>query len=59
MLKKTGTKAIIDKEGDVAPYNGEPEYSINTEKTNALGFRFSELKDWLYELLDYYILLVK
>ncbi|MCI8955367.1 MAG: NAD-dependent epimerase/dehydratase family protein [Eubacterium sp.] len=57
--KKTGTKAIIDKEGDVASYNGEPEYSINTEKANALGFRFSELKDWIYELLDYYIQLVK
>ena len=57
--KKTGTKAIIDKEGDAAPYNGEPEYSINTEKAKALGFRFSELKDWIYELLDYYIQLVK
>ena len=45
--KKTGTKAIIDKEGDEAPYNGEPEYSINTEKANALGFRFSRLNDWI------------
>ena len=57
--KKTGTRAIIDKEGDEAPYNGEPEYSINTEKANALGFRFSRLNDWIYELLDYYIELVK
>lgn len=57
--KKTGTKAIIDKEGDAAPYNGEPEYSINTEKAKALGFRFSELKDWIYELLDYYIQMAK
>lgn len=57
--KKTGTKAIIDKEGDEAPYNGEPEYSINTEKANALGFSFSVLNDWIYELLDYYIQLVK
>ena len=57
--KKTGTKAIIDKEGDEAPYNGEPEYSINTEKAHALGFRFSRLNDWIYELLDYYIQLVK
>lgn len=57
--KKTGTKAIIDKKGDAAPYNGEPEYSINTEKAKALGFSFSELNDWIYELLDYYIQLVK
>lgn len=57
--KKTGTKAIIDKEGEIAPYNGEPEYSINTEKAKALGFQFSVLQDWIYELLDYYIQLIK
>ncbi len=56
---KTGTKAIIDENGDPAPYNGAPEYSINTEKAQALGFRFSSLRDWIYELLDYYIELVK
>lgn len=53
--KKTGTRAIIDKSGENAPYNGVPEYSINTQKAQALGFRFSLLKDWIYELLDYYI----
>lgn len=57
--KKTGTKAIIDKEGEIAPYNGEPEYSINTEKAKALGFQFSVLQDWIYELLDYYIQSIK
>lgn len=56
--KKTGTKAVIDKTGENAPYNGEPEYSINTEKAESLGFRFSTLQDWIYELLDYYIELV-
>ena len=53
--KKTGKRAIIAKDGDNAPYNGEPEYSINTEKANTLGFKFSVLQDWIYELLDYYI----
>ena len=53
--KKTGTKAIIDTTGENAPYNGEPEYSINTEKAKALGFEFSKLQDWIFELLDYYI----
>lgn len=56
--KKTGTKAIIDKAGENAPYNGAPEYSINTEKAKALGFKFSILQDWIYVLLDYYIQLV-
>lgn len=52
---KTGTKAILDKEGEKAPYNGEPEYSINTDRAKALGFHFTILKEWIYELLDYYI----
>lgn len=57
--KKTGRKAILDDEGDSAPYNGEPEYSINTDRAQELGFRFSRLHDWIYELLDYEIEIVK
>ncbi len=52
---KTGKKAIIDNSGDTAPYNGEPEYSITTQKAKKLGFEFSKLSDWIYDLLDYYI----
>lgn len=57
--QKTGTQAILNDMGENAPYNGEPEYSINTEKAEKLGFRFSSLKDWIYDLLDYYIELVR
>ncbi len=53
--KKTGKSPIITEDGDAAPYNGEPEYSINTEKAASLGFRFSNLSDWIYDLIDYYI----
>ena len=53
--EKTGAKAVISKEGDEAPYNGEPEYSINTDQAKKLGYRFSTLKEWIFELLDYYI----
>ena len=53
--KKTGKKAIINTEGEAAPYNGEVEYSINTGNAEKLGFQFSNLHDWIYELLDYYI----
>ena len=45
--------------GDEAPYNGETEYSINTEKAETLGFQFTNLKDWIYDLIDYYIKLVE
>lgn len=57
--KKTGMKAIIDEAGYDAPYNGEPEYSINTEKAKSLGFSFTTLQDWIYDLLDHYIELVE
>ncbi len=53
--KETGCKAIIAPTGDAAPYNDEPEYSICTDKAKALGYQFTELKEWIYELLDYYI----
>lgn len=57
--QKIGTRAILSEDGEPAPYNGEPEYSINTRKAEELGFNFSELKAWIYELLDYYIEQVK
>ncbi|MDE6676074.1 MAG: reductase, partial [Acetatifactor sp.] len=57
--KKTGTKAIISEQGEGAPYNGVAEYSINTEKAENLGFQFSHVRDWIYDLLDYYIEQVK
>lgn len=53
--KKTGLKAIIDEAGEEAPYNGEPEYGICTDKARALGYEFSQLQDWIYGLLDHYI----
>lgn len=52
---KTDTKAVIATEGDVAPYNGEPEYSLDISKAEEIGFRFSKLNDWIFDLLDYYI----
>lgn len=57
--KKTQMKAIIDRNEMKAPYNGEVEYSINTDKAKMLGFKFSTLKDWIYNLLDYYIDTIK
>lgn len=53
--KETGMSAVINDNGDPAPYNGETEYSINTEKAESLGFTFTDLKEWLYPLLDFYI----
>ncbi|MCH5288245.1 MAG: NAD-dependent epimerase/dehydratase family protein [Christensenellaceae bacterium] len=53
--EKTGTKAVLADTGERAPYNGEVEYSINTDRAAALGFRFSRVRQWIFDLLDDYI----
>ena len=53
--RKTGKRAILSPEGDNAPYNGEREYSINTDKATQLGFSFSPIQPWIYDLIDQYI----
>lgn len=52
---KSGKKALISLKGEEAPYNKEKQYSINTNRAKAVGFQFTNLKDWIYPLLDYYI----
>ena len=53
--KKTGKKALLSADGEAAPYNGESEFSVNTDKAKALGFEFSEVNDWIYDLLEYFL----
>ncbi len=53
--KKSGSKAVISGDGENAPYNGEVEHSINTDKARELGFNFTNLHEWIYELLDYFM----
>ena len=55
LKQETGMSAVLSEDGDPAPYNGMPEYSINTQKAESLGFEFSDINDWIFGLLDYYI----
>ena len=55
--KKTGKKALLSADGEAAPYNGESEFSVNTDKAKALGFEFSDVNDWIYDLLEYFLFL--
>lgn len=57
--KKSEKCAIFSDNGDEAPYNGFPSYSLNLKKAEALGFSFSDLDSWFYGLLDKYVKLVK
>lgn len=52
---KTGKEIILSDNGENAPYNGENEYSINIDTAQEIGYSFTPLHDWIYELLDYYI----
>ncbi len=53
--KKTGKKAILSTDGDPAPYNVTKEYSLNLDKAKAIEYQFTNIADWIYDLLDYYI----
>lgn len=55
LKQETGMSAVLSEDGDPAPYNGTPEYSVNTNKAESLGFEFSDINDWIFGLLDYYI----
>ena len=56
--KKTGKQAVIADTGEVAPYNGTKSHSVNVDKAAGLGYEFSNIKEWMYELIDRYIEIV-
>lgn len=52
--KKCGRRAVFSEGGDTAPFNGRPDYSLDTGLAEKWGFRFAALRDWIYPLLDVY-----
>jgi len=52
---KTGRRALVSDDGEAAPYNGQRAYTINTDRAEALGFRFTPLRSWIFKLIDHYI----
>ena len=54
ITKKTGAIPVLTKKGEAAPYNGEREYSICTEKAQQLGFQFRNVRDHIFPLIDFY-----
>ena len=56
--QRTGKKSLLDEtasydKNKIAPYNGTKTNSLNTQKAQKLGFKFSDVHDWIYELIDY------
>ncbi len=56
--KKTGKQAVISSTGYDAPYNGTKSHSVNLEKAVGIGYTFSNINDWMCDLIDKYIELV-
>jgi hypothetical protein len=54
--KKLGKKAVLSEDGEAAPYNGLADTSsFDTIKAMSIGYKFSRIDEWIYELLDYEI----
>ena len=54
--KMTGKKAVLSNDGLPAPYNGYPQAAtLDTSRAKGTGFRFSDIKEKIYETLEYYI----
>lgn len=52
MQSRLGLPMRLDKNGEPAPYNGCPSFSLNTERAEAMGYAFLGLDAWIYPLLD-------
>lgn len=55
VCEKTGEMPVLRADGIVMPYNGMADYSVNVSRANQLGWRFTDVHTWIFELLDYYI----
>lgn len=50
---KLGTKAVIHAQGDPAPYNTDGgDMTFSTRKAESTGYRFSDINEWIYGLID-------
>ena len=64
-ISKINSKIINDHPYNVdtlfslgTPYNGTKSHSVNVDKAAGLGYEFSNIKEWMYELIDRYIEIV-
>ena len=52
---KSKKSLLLSEQGDVAPYNRATAFSINCDKSKIIGYTFTPLNTWIYELLDEFI----
>ncbi|MDE6727642.1 MAG: NAD-dependent epimerase/dehydratase family protein [Oscillospiraceae bacterium] len=53
---KSGKKAVISESGDLSPYDGnKADTSYDFAKAENLGYSFSNISSWIFELLNFYL----
>lgn len=52
ITEKTGKFAPLTLDSEPAPYNGAKDYSMVCQKAGDLGYTFSDLRSWIFGLLD-------
>ena len=50
--QKVGKKAQYAADGLAMPYNGQRSFSLDVGYASTLGYRFTDLKEWIFMLLD-------
>lgn len=53
--QKTGKKAVFSTEGAKGTYNKQKSFSLDIKNVKSLGYDFTELKGWIYKLINQYI----
>lgn len=55
LTKKTGLEPVLSTEGEAAPYNGMVSHSYSLHRARSLGYEFSDIRTWFFDLLDTYL----
>ncbi|HEY5575603.1 MAG TPA: NAD-dependent epimerase/dehydratase family protein [Clostridiaceae bacterium] len=53
--QKTGKAAVYSPSGRSGPFNGQESFSLDVVRAGSLGYSFSPLNDWIYDLLDKFL----
>lgn len=53
--KRVGKTPVLDETGEPAPYNGAEDFTLDTAKAQGAGFQFSEMRQWIFPLIDRYL----
>lgn len=58
--RRTNKRAVLADVAEPAPYNGfYADCTLDTGKAQKFGIKFRHCSEWIYELLDYYIDMMK